>query len=197
MGEFFEKFDRIPMSQKILLMLLVFAAFGVAFYMFAYSPLENETLTSKLEIEEQSRRLSQHRGLEETRNDLRMRVEESGLISNRTVSLPETPQIAELYRIIEETVSEVSESPNGPLEIYDFHRDPFQEAIDYRRIPLQLTMAGTYDQALEFSWRLAGMSRIVHVRAVDLAISDGSRGVPGSPQLNIIMNVEAFYRPES
>ena len=50
MGEFLEQLDRIPTSQKILLLLLLSAGVVVAFYLLVYSALEDSMAQTQQRI---------------------------------------------------------------------------------------------------------------------------------------------------
>ena len=47
MGDFFDKFSKVPLSQKILLLLLVMAAIGIVFYMFFFSTVEQSIVDAR------------------------------------------------------------------------------------------------------------------------------------------------------
>ena len=200
MGAFFDRFSKIPLSQKILLLFLVLASIFVAFYMFVYNPLVGEIEAKRADQARMTAEQGRVRDLRRERDDLQDAVElmrESNRDPAALGLLPTTDNIAQLYRQLEDTAREVPPSHIGPLIIHDVERNVYVEGPDYVRIPMSLSMSGTYDQALDFCWRLANMSRIVHVRSVNLDVDATSNTVVGAPQLRIALNIEAFFRPES
>jgi len=200
MGDFFDRFSKIPLSQKVLLLFLVLAAIFVAFYMFVLNPLVAEIETQKTVRANMTTDQSRIRSLQHDRDELQEAVEilrENTRDPEALGLLPASDQIAQLYRQLEDTAKEVPPSPVGPLVIHDVERNVYVPGPDYTRIPLSLSMTGTYDQALDFCWRLANMGRIVHVRSIDLTEAGGGGAGIGPPQLRIALNIEAFFRPQS
>lgn len=194
MGDFFDKFSKIPLSQKILLLLLVLAAVFVGFYMFLYSGLEEQIEGLQQQEAQLRQNVARLQGLIEQKTRLEGQVDERRSEAETTVvTLPDRDDIATLYAQLEDIAEEVQDSRFGPLEISSVNRDPYRPGPDYTRIPISLAMSGTYDQALEYCWRLATLDRIIHVRAITMR--GASRAGPGAPTLAITLNIEAFYRP--
>lgn len=194
MGDFFDKFSKVPLSQKILLLLLVLAAVFLGFYMFLYSGLEEQI--DGLQQQEASLRqnVARLQGLLDDKTRLEGEVVQARSAEGTTVvNLPERDDIAMLYKQLEDIAEEVQDSRFGPLEIRTVTREPYRPGPDYTRIPIAMGMSGTYDQALEYCWRLATLDRIIHVRAISL--TGGGRGGPGAPVLGISLSIEAFFRP--
>ena len=194
MGDFFDKFSKVPLSQKILLLLLVLAAVFVGFYMFLYSGLEDQIEDLQTQEATLRQNVARLQGLIDDKTRLEGEVEEASSSAGTTVvNLPERDDIAMLYKQLEDIAEEVQDSRYGPLEIRTVNREPYRRGADYTRIPIAMMMSGTYDQALEYCWRLATLDRIIHVRAINL--SGAGRSGPGAPVLSITLNIEAFFRP--
>ena len=194
MGDFFDKFSKVPLSQKILLLLLVLAAVFLGFYMFLYSGLEEQI--DGLQQQEASLRqnVARLQGLLDDKTRLEGEVVQARSAEGTTVvNLPERDDIAMLYKQLEDIAEEVQDSRFGPLEVQTVNRDPYRQGPDYTRIPISMRISGTYDQALEYCWRLATLDRIIHVRAITM--SGPGRSGPGAPVLTINLSIEAFFRP--
>ncbi len=194
MGDFFDKFSKVPLSQKVLLLLLVLAAVGIAFYMFVYSSLEEELANLQEQEAAVRQQVSRRKGLEDQRDAAQASLAELEASPQEQVTLPGSDDIALLYKLLEDVVKDVQDSPLGPLELATVSRSPYLQGPDYTRIPINLSMRGTYDQILEYCWRLATLDRIIHVRSVSLSGAGGSRGT-GAPMLSIALSIEAFFRP--
>lgn len=193
MGDFFDKFSKVPLSQKVLLLLLVLAAFGIAFYMFVYSGLEEELANLQEQEASVRQQVSRRQGLEDERDAVQASLAELEASPQEQVTLPGSDDIALLYKLLEDVVMDVQDSPLGPLTLSTVRRSPYLQGPDYTRIPIALAMRGTYDQILEYCWRLATLDRIIHVTSVRL--SGGSSRGAGPPMLSIGLNIEAFFRP--
>ena len=115
-----------------------------------------------------------------------------------SVDLPVSDDIPNLLDELHETAQDIATSSRGSkLEIIEVRPRPHVQGSDYTRIPLELRLTGTYDQVLDFCWALARMSRIVHVRDIDMRLASAAqRNSPGAPVLRVDLDIEAFFRPE-
>ena len=200
MGEFFDKFSRVPISQKLLLLMLLMAGVFFAFYMLVYSPLEEEigelrdTQTS-LEREE-----AQFEAYQARLRDLEELVrEESERRERFQMDLPTRARIPELLDELYHLASGVETSSRGTeFEIRNVRPAGTQRATNYTRIPLSLRVTGTYEQVLAYCWKLATeMERIVHILSISISLSgSGGRSDNQVPLLNVSMEIESFFRPE-
>lgn len=200
MGEFFDKFSRVPISQKLLLLLLLMAGVFFAFYMLIYSPLEEEIkglrdTQTGLEREEQQFERYQARV-----RDLEELVREESVRRERfQMDLPTRARIPELLDELYQLAQTVELSSQGTeFEIRNVRPSGTQRATNYTRIPLSLQLTGTYEQVLEYSWKLATeMERIVHILSINLSVlGSGGRNDNLVPLLNVSMSIESFFRPE-
>lgn len=195
MGDFFDKFSKVPLSQKVLLLLLVLVAIGVGFYMLVFSSLEEELSGLMNRQVELTERVAEVNGLME------QKVERQGVLSERTaedsvtdLNLPSRPAVADFYRLLEDIAAEVQDERLGRLRIQSVVREPTQQAHGAHRIPINLRMVGTYPQAVEYMWRLATLDRIVHVRSVTLSRAPDAPTIR-NPALHIDLRIEAYYQP--
>jgi type IV pilus assembly protein PilO len=198
MSDFFDRFSKVPTSQKVLLLLLITAALFILFYMLVYSDLEQRIVQARNQQQELSREQARLADLQEQVRGLERRIageQELRQGSDLTLNLPPSDDFAALLDELTETARLIPTSERGTLfEIREVRpRQPVPGA-EYTRIPVELSLSGTYDQALEFCWRLARMSRIVHVRELDMSVQ-GNRHQPGPPLLRVTLNIEAFFRP--
>jgi Tfp pilus assembly protein PilO len=199
MNDFFDAFSKVPLSQKLLLLLLVMAAIFIGFYMFFFNAVEQqitEQQSAQRELRTQQSRRQQLEG-EKTRLEEQLR-QEARLRENLSFDqlLPPRPELPALIDQIESLVEDVEPSPRGTnLEILHVRPRPHVRAANFTRIPLELRLIGTFDQLLDFSWQLVRMDRIVHITAVSASVRS-SGGPTAPPLLRISLEVEAFYRAQ-
>jgi type IV pilus assembly protein PilO len=199
MSDFFDRFSKVPTSQKVLLLLLVVAALFIVFYMFFYNDLEQRIVEAREQQEQLSSEQARLAGLQERVRDLELRVaDELRAREDQSFSedLPVSDDIPNLLDELHQTASIIATSERGTrLEIREVRPRPQVPEAEYTRIPVELNLTGTFDQVLAFCWELARMSRIVHVRSVDMTLS-GNRQAPGPPVLRVNLALEAFFRPQ-
>lgn len=197
MSDFFDRFSKVPLSQKVLLLLLIMAAIFLAFLMLAFNDIEKQILEKREEQEQLSTEQARLQGLRDQVATLEAEVdEEMRRREGYTVDLPVSADISDLLAEVHETAQDIPTSARGAkLEISQVRIHPHLRGADYTRIPVDLRLSGTFDQVLDFCWALARMSRIVHVRSLSLRAGDGRHGA-GPPSLNVNMTIEAFFRPE-
>jgi type IV pilus assembly protein PilO len=194
MGDFFDRFSRIPLSQKILLLVLILAAIFVGFYMSLFSPLDEEIAQKQERAAELAVERSRVQDLQSAVEQLTQQLAEEGDVSGNILQeLPSDEYYSQLLAVIEDTAKEVPPSDHGALVLNNVRRDPNQPGPNYTRMPIRLSLTGTYEQVIDFTWRLANLSRIIHVRSVNLRV--GTAPPVGPPVLNVSLNIEAFFRP--
>jgi Tfp pilus assembly protein PilO len=193
MGDFFDKFSKVPFSQKILLLFLVLGAIFLGFYMFLFKTVQEDTIRK---LSEQNELMADQAGLVTLREQvtaLETAVDEaSNRVGEFSFDLPNDDHIPALLDEIHATAAEIE-----MLEIINVRRHPYVSASDYTIIPIELGITATYNQLIEFCWALARMTRIVHVKEVIMGptSSTQSDAVPGAaPTLSITLRMQAFFR---
>ena len=199
MNDFFDAFSKVPLSQKLLLLLLVMAAIFIGFYMFFFNAVEREITEQQSAQHDLSSQQSTRQRLEgeKARLDEQLR-QEARRRENQSFDqlLPPRPELPALIDQIESLVEDVEPSQRGTnLEILSVRPLPHVRAASFTRIPLELRLIGTFDQLLDFSWQLVRMDRIVHITAVSASVRSAG-GPDGPPLLRINLEVESFYRAQ-
>jgi type IV pilus assembly protein PilO len=174
MGEFLEQLDRIPTSQKILLLLLLSAGVVVAFYLLVYSSLEDEIAQTQQRI---SQTQDQRAEMKAQSSDIsRLKSEIKGLCERQSTFLEKLPPRAEVGTLLQ---SIHQQAQLVGLQIERFENDDEIPSANYTTIPVKMNIRGTYDQIADFYYFIGRQQRIVNVKNISLTADKGG-GSSGS-----------------
>jgi len=169
MGEFLEQLDRIPTSQKILLLLLLSAGVVVAFYLLVYSGLEDSIAQTQQRI---SQTQDQRAEMKAQSNDIsRLKSEIKGLCEKQSTFLEKLPPRAEVGTLLQ---SIHQQAQLVGLQIERFEHDDEVSSANYTTIPVKMNIRGTYDQIADFYYFIGRQQRIVNVKNISLSADKGS-----------------------
>ena len=168
MGEFLEQLDRIPTSQKILLLLLLSAGVVVAFYLLVYSGLEDSIAQTQQRI---SQTQDQRAEMKAQSNDItRLKGEIKGLCERQSTFLEKLPPRAEVGTLLQ---SIHQQAQLVGLQIERFEHDDEVPSANYTTIPVKMNIRGTYDQIADFYYFIGRQQRIVNVKNISLTADKG------------------------
>lgn len=180
MGEFLEQLDRIPTSQKILLLLLLSAGVVVAFYLLVYSALEDSIAQTQQRI---SQTQDQRAEMKAQSNDIsRLKTEIKELCERQSTFLEKLPPRAEVGTLLQ---SIHQQAQLVGLQIERFENDDEVPSANYTTIPVKMNIRGTYDQISDFYYFIGRQQRIVNVKNISLTSDKGGStatidGVPAA-----------------
>lgn len=168
MGEFLEQLDRIPTSQKILLLLLLSAGVVVAFYLLVYSSLEDEIAQTQQRI---SQTQDQRAEMKAQSGDIsRLKSEIKGLCERQSTFLEKLPPRAEVGTLLQ---SIHQQAQLVGLQIERFENEDEVPSANYTTIPVKMNIRGTYDQIADFYYFIGRQQRIVNVKNISLSSDKG------------------------
>ncbi len=174
MGEFLEQLDRIPTSQKILLLLLLSAGVVVAFYLLVYSGLEDTIAQTQQRI---SQTQDQRAEMKAQSNDIsRLKGEIKGLCEKQSTFLEKLPPRAEVGTLLQ---SIHQQAQLVGLQIERFEHDAEVPSPNYTTIPVKMNIRGTYDQIADFYYFIGRQQRIVNVKNISLTSDKGGGSSSG------------------
>ena len=171
MGEILEKFSGIPAAQKFLILLVVMGLLGAGWYSLSIQDMDDGL--------ESARRDTQRLNNELTAEDakvanLRKFEGEVELLKKQreemTDRLPADEEIASLLQKIHGQGKIVG------LEINRFEREAPQLADLFVRIPVKMTLNGTFHQVATFFYYVGKLTRIVNVENISLVASQKELG---------------------
>lgn len=171
MGDILEKFSGIPAAQKFLILLVVMGLMGAGWYMLSIQEMDGtlesaqrDTQRLSNELTAENAKVANLKNLEEEVDTLKKQREEM------TDRLPADEEIASLLQKIHGQGKIVG------LEISRFERDAPQIAELFVRIPVRMTLNGTFHQIATFFYYVGKLTRIVNVENISLIAAKQATG---------------------
>lgn len=207
MSDVLEKFERIGIAQKMLLLFVLLALVGVGFYFLAWQPLEEERTRVQRDIartnEEAATLRSAADRVDAVRNEL---SEVCGLYTSVMDRLPRDHDFETLIRrvtghgsltdvVLHRGVREADRAAAQPAR----GRGGQAQQGQYNTLSVGLSMSGTYDQIADFFHFLSRETRVINVRSVSISRGSGGRGSATSasegsaPVLTVSATIETYY----
>ncbi|MFZ4734880.1 MAG: type 4a pilus biogenesis protein PilO [Bradymonadia bacterium] len=190
MGEALEKFAAIPTAQKFLVLALLAGLIGVGWYFTFISDVEDKITTAHTSTKTLNKKLTDAQGkianlkkFEEEVETLKRQREEM------TDRLPADEEIASLLQKIHGQGKIVG------LEINRFERQPPEVADLFVRIPVRMTLTGTFHQIATFFFYVGRLTRIVNVENISLARVSSKDGGPEGALTATCTATTFMYRP--
>lgn len=171
MGEILEKFSAIPAAQKFLILLVVMGLMGAGWYTLSIQDMDDGLESARRDTQ----RLNNELTAENAKvANLRKFEEEVELLKKQreqmTDRLPADEEIASLLQKIHGQGKIVG------LEINRFEREAPQIADLFVRIPVKMTLNGTFHQIATFFYYVGKLTRIVNVENISLVSSKKELG---------------------
>jgi type IV pilus assembly protein PilO len=181
MGDFLEQFDKVPASQKVLLLLLLAAGIFVAFYLLLYSPAEDQIREQQERVDsltQQRAELQTSQGaLEQVRADITELCQRQGSFMEK---LPPRAEVPGLLQAIQQQ-ARVSQ-----LSIERFTREDDVPMPNYTQIPVSMEVVGTYDKIADFFYYVGRLERIVNVSDITISMPRGGSGWSSYGDRNLV-----------
>lgn len=169
-----EKILKLPLYQRVLMLVLVLALLAGAFVYFVYSPAREDlnskqAQNAKLLVElQESRRIA---------NNLpRFKAEYEAMKKQLDLALNELPNETEIPSLLKNIAGLARD--NG-LEVLQFKPEKEIAKNFYAEVPVSLDLKGSYHQMALFCQSVSKMARIVNVKDIKLSKpqQDGSATV--------------------
>lgn len=163
MSDFLDQFDKVPLSQKILLLVLLGLGVFVA-YFFIFKAEVDKEIDQLRNTESQ---LTQQRAeLAAGVDDIeRIRVEIEELCSRQDAFLDKLPPAAEIPSLL----SAINQQGQlSGLEISRFVREEALPGPNYTTVRVRVELKGTYDEVADFFYFIGRQQRIVNVGNIEL-----------------------------
>lgn len=163
MGDILEKFSTIPAAQKFLILIVVMGLMGAGWYMLSIQDMDTALESSHRDTQ----RLNNELTAENAKvANLRKFEDEVDLLKKQRAEmqdkLPADEEIASLLQKIHGQGKIVG------LEINRFEREAPQIAELFVRIPVRMTLNGTFHQIATFFYYVGKLTRIVNVENISL-----------------------------
>jgi type IV pilus assembly protein PilO len=211
MGDFLEQFDKIPASQKVLLLLLVVAAVFVGYYLAYWGPLDEEIKQTNAAVQEA---MAERTTLQNTVREAEViQAEIAELCQRRSSFIEKLPAAAEVESLLQ-SVHEYA--MQAGLDIQSFVRQEDVADVNYTRIPVLMEVKGSYDQVADFFDRVGRMQRIVNINDIKLMMTtevspwsnisgrdavpdflNGNTELVGPPRLAVSFQISTYFADPS
>ncbi|MFU8803101.1 MAG: type 4a pilus biogenesis protein PilO [Bradymonadaceae bacterium] len=185
MNNFIDKFNAVPLGQKVLVLVILMIALFVAFWMLLYTPMGDDIVKTENEIAEldqEKRRLDE---IKRRRAEAIARKED--LTRQLLVAREKLPATAEIPSLLQRIHNQ---GKTAGLEINRFQRKNDVVRTDFVEIPVDMALAGSFDEVANFFYYIARMTRIVNMENIDMKRS-GSGLTPGG-DLTVTANAKTF-----
>jgi type IV pilus assembly protein PilO len=169
MSDFLDQFDKVPLSQKLLLLILLMLGIFVGYFFLFQSKLEEDITAER----NRARQLSDQRAeLHASAEDVdRLRQEIRELCSRQESFLEKLPPREEVPSLLQ-AINQQAELTG--LTIQRFVRNANVPGANYTTIPVSMAVKGTYDQISDFFYFIGRQQRIVNVS--DITMKMPARG---------------------
>jgi type IV pilus assembly protein PilO len=163
MNDLIERFAKIPLKQKIALLVVIWGLMGAAYYFLVYQDQDERKGMLQGQLQKISAERTKLQLISEEKVKFEKRLQELEDKRKRALALlPDEPQIEELTtdlnrraRQAQIRITKIVPLPEVPMGFY-------------ARVPMQLFLEGTFHQLVVFFNHVAEMKRIVNIQDVFL-----------------------------
>ena len=193
MGDILEKFSGIPAAQKFLVLIVLMALIGAGWYTLSIQDLDDQVETARRETQKLNSELTTENA--KAANLAKFQEEVEVLKKQReemTDRLPADEEIASLLQKIHGQGKIVG------LEINRFERQSPEVHQLFVRIPVKMTLTGTFHQIATFFYYVGKLTRIVNVENIALNADRSDKATTTESLLTATCTATTFmYRPAS
>ena len=171
MSEVFDKFLATPTSTKVALLILLLGFVAGGWWVLFYDDLLTSLESERRRTPQLNRTLSEEQEIE--KNLVRFQDEITRLQRARDKMRDRLPENAEVAALLQQIHSQAKVVG---LEIQRFERAPNEAAELYAKIPVTMTLKGSFHQVATFFYYLGQLTRIVNVENISLESMDRNDG---------------------
>ncbi len=185
MNELIDRFNAVPLTQKILALVVVMVGGFAAFFMLVYTPMNEEIQALELEAQELQRDQSRLESQLANRDEMDEQVRElERQLTMAQETLPASAEIPDLLQTV------YRHAKTAGLSIETFQRlDETQEG-EIIEIPVEMELVGTFDEVADFFSFVGGMTRLINIEGVQMNVQ--SSGVDSDGTLNVTARATTF-----
>jgi type IV pilus assembly protein PilO len=185
MEDFIDKFNSVPLGQKVLVFILVMVLIAVGFWMLVYTPIQEDIdqANNKLnDLEQEKQRLEQLK-----RNQEKMSQKIADLQQELLIAREKLPASAEIPSLLQRIHNQAK---TAGLEITTFQREDEVPRQYYIEIPVSMELEGTFDELANFFYYVGRMTRIVNV--TDIGLKRTASGLEEEGGLKVTAQATTF-----
>ena len=171
----FARIGTLTRIQRLMICVATLLLMGGSYYYFIYAPKAGELELARAELKNQEEKLETFKIKARSLKKFEKQMDEAQEAFDQAMkALPDKKELPSLLVGISKA------GGNAGLEFLLFQPEAEVNKEFYKEIPLSMTVSGTYHQAADFFFQVAGLNRIVNIR--DLAITSTSKD-PGKIQM--------------
>lgn len=185
MNELVDKFNAIPTTQRLVGLIFAILAIFAIFWFAFYSPTLDNIKKQKQQVDALQR---EKQSLEEfKRRKAKVLTELESLSSQLTEAQDKLPKDAEIPSLLQRIHNQAK---TAGLEIKRFQRKSDSQKDFYVEIPVEMELAGTYDNLADFFFYIGRMTRIVNIS--DISMKRKNTSIDGTGDLVVKANAKTF-----
>lgn len=159
MNDLVERFAKIPLKQKVALLLVIYGLMGALYYVLVYTDQEESKKTFEMQLQRLNAEMNKLRLIADKKPQFEKRLQELEDKRKRALALlPDEAQIDELQlelnrraKQAQVRITKILPLPEVPMGFY-------------ARVPVQLFLEGTFHQLVVFFNLVSEMKRIVNIQ---------------------------------
>lgn len=163
MNEFIDKFNSVPLGQKVLGLILLMFMLGGGAYMGLLSPTYDAIAAQQSQVQALQREKESLDQLKRNRAQVLAQLET--LKRQLLIAQEKLPKDAEIPSLLQRIHNQAK---TAGLEILEFQRNNDVQKDFYVEIPVNMKLEGTYDELANFFFYVGRMTRIVNVQDIGL-----------------------------
>jgi type IV pilus assembly protein PilO len=164
MSDFLDQFDKVPLSQKVLLLVLLGLGVFVAYFFLFRQDIETQLADQNRRLQDLSNQRAELNASVEDVDRIQEEIEE--LCSRQEAFLDKLPPRAEIPSLL----SDINQQGQlSGLEIQEFRRLQMLPGPNYNTVPVSVRLKGSYDEIADFFYFVGRQQRIVSVNNISIA----------------------------
>jgi type IV pilus assembly protein PilO len=185
MNDFIDKFNQVPMAQKVLLLIILLVGMAAGFWFVVYTPIQDDIEKNKTQLSQLEQEQKRLERLKE--NQARMRSKIAELQQELLIAREKLPETAEIPSLLQRVHNQAK---TAGLEIRNFQRLESRPQQFYLEIPVSMELTGTFDELANFFYYIGRMTRIVNVK--NLAMKRKTGGLNQNGDLVVTAQATTF-----
>jgi type IV pilus assembly protein PilO len=182
MNDFIDKFNQVPLTQRVVGLILAMAVLGVGFGYLVYGPLQDQLARSEGQLQELKQKKQNLALLKEKK--VRIQAKITLLEQELMIAKEKLPASAEIPSLLQRIYNKAN---TAGLEIRAFEPMESRPKPYYIEIPVAMELVGTYDELANFFYYVGQMTRIVNVKNLDIKRQESGLNQNG----NLIVSAQA------
>ncbi len=191
MNKLIDRFNAVPLTQKILVLFLAMAGILALFFVGLYQPTTEEIEELKREASSLEREENRLMEIRESQAEMEAQLQE--LNQQLQIAREKLPESAEIPNLLQRVYNQAK---TAGLTIEHFQRNSEVTQTDYIEIPVSMELTGTFDEVANFFFFVGRMTRIINIQ--DLTLHRQESGLTPDGQLSVSAQATTFrWNPDS